>query len=261
MLQQLITYVQANPVFSVIYTAICTIIIWLYKEFKTMQEKDIQNKLNRIQRKLESHIKVEAAIARYQARSDSPGNLENLYEKLGECGSGFSEDIRKLIRDFYLRRDTDSLSTVMIFIQAEIGRLAKQKNILDSRELADDAVDSVFKLLNPLKPIMAAFAIFFTFLWFISLVFSEDNIWNKVYSGTTFITVSLSIMFIFAISVVWMGGELVIREKFGTFLKLSMMLAPLFLLLNWKLSILSLLIQIVAGIILGKKLKSRIVVM
>ncbi|MCK6150925.1 hypothetical protein [Paenibacillus silvae] len=183
-----------------------------------------------------------------------------MYEKLGECGSGFSEDIRKLIRDFYLRRDTDSLSTVMIFIQAEIGRLAKQKNRLDSRELADDAVDSVYKLLNPLKPIMAAFAIIFALLWFILIAISEDNIWNKVYSGITFITVSLSIMFIFAISVVWMDGELVIREKFDTFLKLSMMLAPLFLLLSWKLSILSLLIQIVAGIILGKKLKTRIVV-
>ncbi|PYE51219.1 hypothetical protein HUB98_04385 [Paenibacillus barcinonensis] len=260
MLQHLFGYIQAKPVFSVIYTAICTIVIWLYKEFKMMKEKDTQNKLNRVQRKLDAHIKVEAAIARYQARPDGSGNLENLFEKLGECGSSFSEDIRKLIQGFYLRRDRESLATVMVLIQAEISRVDKQRNMLDSREVTGDAFDSVFKIFNPLKPILIIFAIFFTVLWFVSLAILENNIWDRVYLGTSFITVSLSIMFIFAISVVWMEGELVIREKWDTFLKLSMILSPLIMLLDWKLSILSLLAQIVAGIIIGKKLKSRIVV-
>ncbi|WFR60562.1 hypothetical protein P9222_18405 [Paenibacillus amylolyticus] len=260
MLQQLLTYFKANPEFSIVTTIVCTAIIWLYKEFKVMIERDNQNKLARIQKRMDSYIKVEAAIASILAQPGNVGVLQNLYDKFGECSSYFSEDIRVLIREYYTRQDVANLVTIMSFIKIEIGKLDSQRNKIESQDVSGDDFDSILRLYRPLKPILLIFLLFFVTIWFLLLALLENNIWNRLYLGTSFVTTSLSVMFLFAVVVVWKNGELYIRGKLESSLKLSMLFSPLLILLDWRLSVLSLIIQIMAGILIARSMKTRLIV-
>ncbi|MGO4731475.1 hypothetical protein [Paenibacillus sp. 2KB_22] len=260
MVQQLLTYFKANPEFSIVTTIVCTAIIWLYKEFKVMIERDNQNKLVRIQKRMDSYVKVEAAIASILAQPANSGVLQNLYDKFGECSSYFSEDIRVLIRDYYTRQDAAKLVTIMSFMKIEIMKLDNQRNKIEAQDVSGDDFDSILRLYRPLKPILLIFLLFFVTLWFILLALLESSVWNRLYLGTSFITTSLSVLFLIAVVVVWMNGELYIRGKLESSFKLSMMFSPLLILIDWRLSVLSLIIQIVAGILIARNMKTRLIV-
>ncbi|PQP81906.1 hypothetical protein C0Q44_19755 [Paenibacillus sp. PCH8] len=260
MLQELLNYFKMNPEISLISTIVCTVIIWLYKEFKVMIETDNKNQLAQIQKKMESYTRVEAAIASVLAQHNHAGAVQNLYDKFGECSSYFSEDMRELIRGFYSQRDTSILSTIMSFIKVEMKKLEKQKNKIDSQDSSGEASASILRLYKPLKPILIIFIMFFVTAWFVVLALVESSAWNRFYLGACFVTVSLGVMFLATVISVWVEGELYIRGKLDSFLKLSMIFSPLWVLIDWKLSILSLLIQFVVGAILAKSMKKRLVV-
>ncbi|MEK4365361.1 hypothetical protein MKX68_23255 [Paenibacillus sp. FSL M8-0212] len=260
MLQELLNYFKMNPELSLISTIVCTVIIWLYKEFKVMIETDNKNKLAQIQKKMESYTRVEAAIASVLSQHNHAGAIQNLYDKFGECSSYFSEDIRELIRGFYSQRDVSILATIMSFIKAEMKKLEKQKNKIDSQDVSGDASASILRLYKPLKPILIIFIMFFVTIWFVVLALVESNAWNRIYLGVSFVTASLGVMFLAIVISVWVEGELYIRGKLDSSLKLSMIFSPLLVLIDWKLSVLSLFIQIVAGTILAKSMKKRLVI-
>ncbi|MCZ1267337.1 MULTISPECIES: hypothetical protein [Paenibacillus] len=260
MLQDVLSYFQANPGWSLASTVVCTVIIWLYKEFKVNIESDNKNKLAHIQKKMESYTKVEAAIAKVLSQENHSGATQSLYDKFGECSSYFSEDIRELIRDYYSRRDTSILVTLMSFMKIETRKLDRQKNRIESQDASEDSFDSVFRLYRPFKPILIIFIMFFVTIWFILLATLETSVLNQFYLGTLFITISLGVMFLFAIISVWSNGELHIRGKLDSSLKMSMILSPLLTLIDWRLSVLSLFIQVAAGILIAKSMKKRIIV-
>ncbi|OBZ18452.1 hypothetical protein A8L34_02385 [Bacillus sp. FJAT-27264] len=63
MMHEILTYFKANPGWSLAITVFTTVLIWLYKEFKVLMEKDNNDKLARIQKQLDIYSSTEAAIA------------------------------------------------------------------------------------------------------------------------------------------------------------------------------------------------------
>ncbi|MFF2908481.1 hypothetical protein [Paenibacillus sp. NPDC057934] len=259
MMQEILTYFKANPGWSLAITVFTTVLIWLYKEFKVLMEKDNNDKLALVQKQLDMYSSVEAAIAQIIHRPSDAFAVQNFYNKLGESSAYFTNDIKKIVRDYYLRADISVLRTLMTFIQLECDKLHKEKSKLISSNTSSDVFETVSRLYRPFKPIILVFIIVIVTTYFILLLLNQNNILASIILFIMFISLILSGTMIWVIISLLMEGNLGINSKYRWFLIACLIVSPILMLIDLRLSVLSLLIQIVLFIFFVRSRKKQLV--
>ncbi|MFE4709774.1 MULTISPECIES: hypothetical protein [unclassified Paenibacillus] len=259
MIQEILTYFKANPGWSLAITVFTTVLIWLYKEFKVLMEKDNNDKLALLQKQLDLYSSMEAAIAQVIHRPNDAFAVQNFYNKLGKSSSYFTNDIKKIVRDYYLRADTSILRTLMTFIQLECDKLHKEKSKLISSNTSSDVFETVFRLYKPFKPIVLVFVIVFVTIYFLLLSLNQNNILAVIILFIIFISLIISGSVIWGIISLAMEGDLGIYGKYRWSLTIFLIGSPFVMLLDLRLSILSLLIQIVLIVLLARSRENQLV--
>lgn len=249
MLKEIFGFFKTNPTWSLAITIISTFTIWLYKEFKVMIASDYKKKIDLVQKKMDLYGKLEAAIANAITQNADPQAIRNLYISLGECSSHFGEDTRQIMLDFYKKGDTFLLVTLMEFIEVEFRKLNKEKLTFSMYDTSTDILDSINKLIRPLKPIAIIFFTIFAVLVFILALMQQNNIWDEIYLITFFFSSGFSVMILSATISLWIDNKLRRQSRFRWALDICMILSPSISLLDWRLSIISPLLQIIALIL------------
>lgn len=111
-LEEIFKQFNASSSLILVVTILFYVVAWLYKEFKSMLEKDHQRKVAFVQRQLDLYSSTEASIAQVIHRPDDSNAIHNLYIKLGEASSYFSDNLRAVIRDFYKQGDHSILMMI-----------------------------------------------------------------------------------------------------------------------------------------------------
>ncbi|MGD7667998.1 hypothetical protein EGH10_17495 [Brevibacillus laterosporus] len=257
MWEEIFTLVKENPAWSLLFTFLGSFTVWLYKEFNVMITADDKNKLSLIQKKMDLYGKLEAVTANVINQKDDIKALQNLYNKLGESSSYFTEDIRKIIRDFYKRGDTSLLPTLMAYFEMEITKLAKNKSILESLDIPTNTIEYILRLFRPLKPIIVIFLILLAIALYILLVLQHNNVWSKTFLTVIFISSVFSIMVLSAILSLWLDKKLPRQGKYNSLLNACMIFSPILSFWDVRLSIIVLIVQIVSLIMYGQNKNSN----
>ncbi|WP_044478022.1 hypothetical protein [Paenibacillus antibioticophila] len=260
MLQQIFDYFKTQPGWSLVITVVFTALVWLYKEFKVMMEADQKSKLVILQKKMDLYSSVEAAAAQVINRQDDPLAIHHLYTRLGESGAYFTEDIRKVIRDYYERADISILRTLMAFIKAETSKLEKERNKLLVTETSSDVFDAVARLFRPLKPILVLFMTILIAIGFLFNFFQADKYIDRVIWLIAFISTSFSLCLLMVIISLWIEQSLRIKGGYSWFLTIVIIICPVLSILEIKLAVLSLVVQLISFIQFIKNKKNDLIV-
>ncbi|OBZ18451.1 hypothetical protein A8L34_02380 [Bacillus sp. FJAT-27264] len=158
-----------------------------------------------------------------------------------------------------MRADTSGLRTLMTFIQLESDKLQKEKSKLILTNSSSDVFETVLRLYRPFKPIVLVFVIVFITIYFILLLLNQNNILASIILFIMFISLIQSGTMIWVIISLLMEGNLGINSKYRWVLIACLIVSPILMLVDLRLSVLSLLIQIVLFIFFVRSRKNQLV--
>jgi len=95
----LAAFIKANTTETLLISIIGTILIWMYKQFKGMIDREEQDKLATVQLKMGLFTKLELAIASVLHLKNEESKL-HMYTLLGECGPYLTKIQRTVVREF-----------------------------------------------------------------------------------------------------------------------------------------------------------------
>ncbi|WP_010276017.1 hypothetical protein [Paenibacillus senegalensis] len=247
MLNELITYIQTNPVWSLAVTVLVSLTIWLYKEFKVMIDRNHSNKVEGIQKKLYvyGHLEVVKVI---HHPHDSLA-LNELMNRMGEASSYFSKDIRRISRDFYKSFDPELLPTLLEFINVELERLHQEQLGLNKYDTPTDLENYIDKLTQPLKPIGFIFLIVLVIVFYFMNFFQLSTGWERVSLTAFTLGIVLSGMVFYVLFSLWIRKDLPALGTYRWMLNGTIMLSPFLAFVQGNLSVAVLLIQLIAFVL------------
>lgn len=260
MLQQIFDYFKTQPGWSLVITVAFTALVWLYKEFKVMLETDQKNKQVLLQKKMDLYSALEAAIAQVINRQDDPVAIQYLYTKMGESSAYFTGDIRKVIRDYYERADISILRTLMTFIKVETTKLDKEMVKLLEKDASSEVFDIVTRLIRPLKPIFILFMTILIAIWFLLNSLQEGEYIDIVFWLVAFFSTYFSLCLLMVIISLWIEKSLGIKGGYRWGIIIVIITCPVMCILDIKLAVVSLIIQVLSLILFVKSKKKDLIV-
>lgn len=198
---ELAAFVQANTTESLLITIIGTILVWLYKQFKDMMDRQRNEKeaAIRTQQGLLMHLELTIATMLKQNR---PEPVERLNQLLGDYASYLSDSQRKLVRDFYRSFDPGVLRALHALLVHEADKISAKSE----KEKEDQEAGWLFfinKLYAPVWPIIFLFLILIYFFWVYEMMQQGTTTWirfNYFLFGFSFF---LPVIFFSAMMVTW----------------------------------------------------------
>lgn len=248
-LEEIFKQFNASSSLILVVTILFYVVAWLYKEFKSMLEKDHQRKVAFVQRQLDLYSSTEASIAQVIHRPDDSNAIHNLYIKLGEASSYFSDNLRAVIRDFYKQGDHSILTILLSYLKAESAELYKKKAKWQEEDNSTDVVNKITKLMNPMIPMFLALVFIFVGLSVWSFSYLQSSFFDAVCVYIAYTTMLFSGSGIVAILSLIAKRELNLK---GTrkIMMIGAISAPLLILWDIRLSIVTMVVQIVLCIML-----------
>lgn len=164
---ELAAFVQANTMESLLITIVGTLLVWLYKQFKDMIDRQQQEKEKEIRAKQGLLMRLELTLAT-ALHQNQPGNIQQLNQLFGDCAPYLTSIQRSLLRDYYRTFDSGVLLTLHSTIVHEVDKLSQQQE-KDAED--QDAVLLLYirKLYDPVWPIIL-FAVLLMYIYFIYAV-------------------------------------------------------------------------------------------
>ncbi|MBP1905794.1 ABC-type multidrug transport system permease subunit [Paenibacillus turicensis] len=261
MLEEIFKQFNASSSLILVVTILFYVVAWLYKEFKSMLEKDHQRKVAFVQRQLDLYSSTEASIAQVIHRPGDSNAIHNLYIKLGEASSYFSENLREVIRDFYKQGDHSILMILLSYLKAESAELYKKKVKWEEGDNSSNFMDKIIKLMYPIAPMLLALFLFFAALYVCSLAYLQVNLFNALSVYITFFT------FVLSGSMIMMFFILIGRHQFNRMVKgtrklmmIGAISAPLLILWDIRLSVITMVVQIVLSIMLYRTKSKTLII-
>ncbi len=176
---ELAAFLQANTKQALLISIIGTILVFLYKQFKTMIDNNESEKKKAMQEKLELYTKLELAIASVM-HVNNDGSKENLYELLGKCGSYLSKTQRQIIRDYYKQFNPAVLYSLQSFVISEVDKLDRQLSAMKDKHEGGEWFQYMQRLYAPFWP-MLLFGVLALYIFLtIKVINQTDLIWVKI---------------------------------------------------------------------------------
>lgn len=171
-------FLKANSTETLIISIVGAILVWLYKELKTMIDRDQQEKLRLLQLKQGLFTKLELGIAAVLHLQNNESKLQ-LHALLGECGPYFSTTQRTLVRDYCRTFNPPVLHSLLAMTIAEVDKLGKQMEKL--MEYRDNTEWLIFiqRLYAPIWPIVLFVLIILYVAGVFNLTSQVDGSWIK----------------------------------------------------------------------------------
>lgn len=261
MLEEIFKQFNASSSLILVVTILFYVIAWLYKEFKLMLEKDHQRKVAFVQRQLDFYSSTEASIAQVLHRPDDSNAVHNLYVKLGESSSYFSENLREVIRDFYKQGDRSILTILLSYLKAESAELYKKKVKWQEEDDSSDFMDKIMKLMYPIVPMLLALFLFLAAFYVCFLSYLQVNLFNALSVYIAFFTL------VFSGSMIMMFFIFIARHQFNRMVKgtrkimmIGAISAPLLILWDIRLSVVTMVVQIVLSLMLYRTNRKTLIV-
>ena len=242
--------IGANPVMTIVITIIGTFSIWMYKEFKEMMTQKKKARLASIDEKIKINNQLYASVAALTHDSDNRELRIAFMNKIGEYSSLLSEDVQYVARDYCKYGDAQYLGSLMALVEVDLHRFNKERRRITEEEDSTDVINYVFKLVDPLKPLFAAWLFISFMLLSITSYYLQPLFYHKVLVIVTSATVLLSAIQAYVLISLAMAKQLVRHRAQKWLIFISIMGAPILSLLHSALTFLSLAIQITAIILL-----------
>lgn len=250
---------NASSSLILVVTILFYVVAWLYKEFKSMLEKDHQRKVAFVQRQLDLYSSTEASIAQVLHRPDDSNSVHNLYVKLGDSSSYFSENLREVIRDFYKQGDRSILTILLNYLRAESAELYKKQAKWQEEDNSTDVINKITKLMNPIVPMFLALFFIFVSLSVWSFSYIQSSFFDAVCVYIAYATMLFSGSGIVAIVSLIAKRELNLK---GTrkIMMIGGISAPVLILWDIRLSVVTMIAQIILCILLYRTRRKTLII-
>lgn len=193
-------FLKANASETLIISIIGTILVWMYKQFKSMIDEKQQSELMTIQLKQGLFTKLELAIANV-LHLDNDVSKQQMYALLGECGPHLTSEQRAVIRDYYKQFNPLFLHTLQALIISEVDKLNRKLEKISEDEGSGEWLIYIKRLYAPIWPILLFAIIILYVLFFIQLIRQGTTLWVQICILITgvnlFISVTLLVSMIY----------------------------------------------------------------
>lgn len=194
---EIAAYVKANTTETLIISIIGTLLVWIYKQFKDMIDREQQEKITNLQLKLGLFTKLELSIASVLQLNNETSKMA-MYTLLGECFPHLTSMQRNVVREYYKHFDPALLYSIQFIIVNEVDKLGQQaEKIRDDKENTE-WLHYMKRLSAPIWPILLFTVIVITPVFVFNLVSHEVNFWAKVNIVLSGITIAASVTLICA---------------------------------------------------------------
>ncbi|MFF2885492.1 hypothetical protein [Paenibacillus sp. NPDC057967] len=172
-------FFKANTTEALLISIIGTILVWMYRQFKGMIDREQQDKLTIAQLKQTLFTKLELSIASV-LHLNNEDSKRQMYVLLGECGPYLTKTHRTIIRDYYKQFDRSLLYSLHALVMTEVDKLTRQLEKLNENKDNSEWLHYIQRLYAPIWPIiLLAIMIMFIFMVF-SLVQMGSTLWLKM---------------------------------------------------------------------------------
>jgi len=201
-------FFKANTTEALLISIIGTVLVWMYKQFKGMIDREQQDKLTTAQLKQTLFTKLELSIASV-LHLNSENSKQQMYVLLGECGPYLTKTQRTIIRDYYKHFDRSLLFSLHALVMTEVDKLTRQLEKLNENKDNSEWLHYIQRLYAPIWPIIVlAIMIFFTFM-VINLVQIGTTLWIKLNLFLLAVTIFL------AVSIAVIVVSFIVKKEFG----------------------------------------------
>jgi len=242
---QLAEFLQANGRETLIISVVGTLLVWMYKQFKGMIDREQQEKLTTVQLKQVLFTKLELNLASVLHLGDEESK-RRLLELLGECGPYLSRMQRTLVRDYCKSFDPGVLYTLQELTIHEADKLDRQMEKLDEAKDSGEWLIYIQRLYAPVWPTITFALVAVYILGLFLLVGQGATSWiqiNILISGISiFFSISLAIGVVLLVTKNEMGKQG--AKRWGAFA--LFLLSPLLILIGLDMSLISIAIQVAA---------------
>lgn len=239
----LAAFIKANTTETLLISIIGTILVWMYKQFKSMIDSKEQDKLRTVQLKLGLFTKLETSIAS-TLHLNNEQSRQHMFTLIGECGPYLSDMQRTIIRDYYKAFDSAVLSSLQALIVNEVDKLKRQLDIIIDDQEGADMFSYIKRLYAPVWPILI-FSVLIMYFGFVFLLVNQGNtVWIKLNYLVLSVTLFISVTFISIIIFLFVKQKLGIRGGKRWTATLISIISPALTFIFVDLSLIALLLQL-----------------
>lgn len=172
-------FVKANSTETLLISIIGTALVWMYKQFKGMIDREQDDKLKTAQLKQGLFTKLELSIASV-LHLNKEESKQRMYALLGECGPYLTNTQRSVIRDYYKTFDTGLLHSLQALTVNEVDKLNRQlEKIIENKE-SGEWLNYLQRLNAPFGPILLFIGITLYILYFVTLMRQGATLWIQI---------------------------------------------------------------------------------
>ena len=146
-------FAKANSTETLLISIIGTALVWMYKQFKGMIDREQQDKLTTVQLKQGLFTKLELSIASV-LHLNNEDSKQRMYALLGECGPYLTSTQRSVIRDYYKTFDSGLLYSLQALIVNEVDKLNRQLEKMIGDKDSTEWLNYIRRLCAPFGPIL-----------------------------------------------------------------------------------------------------------
>ncbi|OUS75574.1 hypothetical protein B1748_15810 [Paenibacillus sp. MY03] len=193
----LAAFIKANTTETLLISIIGTILIWMYKQFKGMIDREEQDKLATVQLKMGLFTKLELAIASV-IHLKNEESKRHMYTLLGECGPYLTKMQRTVVRDYYKHLDSAFLHSLQVLTVNEVDKLTRQLESMMEYKDNGEWLNYIKRLYAPLWPILLIGILVLYIVFIIKLVRQGGNLWVQFNISLFGITLFVAATFVFS---------------------------------------------------------------
>ncbi|MEC0203886.1 hypothetical protein P4H39_14680 [Paenibacillus lautus] len=249
--------IGANPIMTLVIIIVGTSTIWMYKEFKEMINQNNKSKISNINEKIKVYSKLQASAASLFYNKELSDLHRILMNQIGEFSPLLSEDVRRVVRDYFKYGDYAYLETMLAFIEVDLKKFEDDKRKLSKYENSTDIADFVNKLYDPLKPILLIWLLIWFMFMSYSVFISQDAWYSKLFVIVSSISIFISVISLIAIISLKIDKGMGKESLLKWFVIGYIVLSPVFVFIYEGLSIFSLVTQIIGFYLLASLQKSK----
>ena len=249
---ELASFLQANATETLVISIIGTLLVWMYKQFKGMIDREQQDKLKTIQSKQAWFTKLELSLASVFHLRDEESK-RRLLTLLGECGPYLTRMQRTVVRDYCKSFDPGVLYTLQELTIHEVDQLERQLEKLGEGKEAGEWLYYIQRLYAPVWPIILFACVAFYIVFVFALIGQGPTLWIKINVLLSGITFFISVVFVLNAITSLAKGEMGKQgaKRWAAFVVMMCSPSLIFVIGRWEMSLISIALQAAAIVFLS----------